>query len=86
MNVDVQPTFKVPESIPQDLLLIQDLVGEVSISHPLKVTPVLNPEPEDDDISSSAGEDDSEDELDEVEADLEVKTEENDDSPSPMKV
>jgi len=86
MNVDVQPTFKVPESIPQDLLLIRDLVVEVSISqaiHPLKATPVLNP---DDDISSSGGEDDSEDELDEVEADLEVKAEENDDSPSPMKV
>jgi len=77
--MDVQPAFKVPESLPQDLLLIRDLVGEVSASHAAKTSPaVTKPEANDDDISSSSSEDDSEDELDEVEADLDVKSEEED--------
>lgn len=85
MNV-VQPAFKVPESIPQDLLLIQGLIGEVSISPPTnlgKGSPAVKPEVEDDDISSSSSEDDSEDEVNEVEATLEV-TEEEDRVPPSM--
>ena len=84
MSVDFQPTFKVPEALPQDLLLIRDLVGELSVSHATKASPVTKSKVEDDDINSSGSEDDSDDELDEVEANLDVKSEE-DDGVSPPK-
>jgi hypothetical protein len=84
MSLDVQATFKVPEALPQDLLLIRDLVGELSVSHATNASPVTKSEAEEDDINSSSSEDDSEDELDEVEANLDVKSEE-DDGVSPAK-
>jgi H/ACA ribonucleoprotein complex non-core subunit NAF1 len=84
MSLDVQATFKVPEALPQDLLLIRDLVGELSVSHATNALPVTKSEAEEDDINSSSSEDDSEDELDEVEANLDVKSEE-DDGVSPAK-
>lgn len=72
--------FKVPDSIPQDLLLIQDIVG-------IRRQP-SEPEIEDDDINSSgssddsssddSSSDDSSDEVNEVEADLIVKDQEED--------
>jgi H/ACA ribonucleoprotein complex non-core subunit NAF1 len=88
MSANVQPAFKVPECIPQDLLLIQELVGEVSISQPTnsqKATILLKPEVEDDDINSSGSDDDSEDELDEVEAHLLVTGEEGNGVLPPVK-
>jgi H/ACA ribonucleoprotein complex non-core subunit NAF1 len=84
MSVDIHSTFKVPESIPQDLLLIQELVGEVSISQSTntqKASLSQKTEVEEDDIGSSGSEDNSEDELDEVEAGLVVIEEENDGDP-----
>jgi H/ACA ribonucleoprotein complex non-core subunit NAF1 len=83
MSVDIHSTFKVPESIPQDLLLIQELVGEVSISqsNTQKASLSQKTEVEEDDIGSSGSEDNSEDELDEVEAGLVVIEEENDGDP-----
>lgn len=72
--------FKVPDSIPQDLLLIQDIVG-------IRRQPP-EPEIEDDDINSSgssddsssddSSSDDSSDEVNEVEANLIVKDQEED--------
>jgi H/ACA ribonucleoprotein complex non-core subunit NAF1 len=73
MSVHIQPTFKIPESIPQDLLLIQNIIGDISqASQSSSVTKQVE-----DDISSSASEDDSDVELDEVEAHLAVTAEEN---------
>jgi H/ACA ribonucleoprotein complex non-core subunit NAF1 len=66
-------TFKVPQSIPQDLLLIQELIGapqpSTSVPQPLVEPPPIpspsKPEaPQDNDDISSSGEDtDSEDEI-----------------------
>lgn len=67
--------FKLPVSVPQDLLLIQDLVGEIPAAHdppkPIKLE-------ENDDISSSDSEPDSEGE---VEAGLDWKDEDMEDVP-----
>lgn len=76
MSVDAQQhMFKVPESIPQDLLLIHGLIGEI----PAQPTDRANSPPtavgNDDDINSSGSEVDSEDE---VEADLDVKIDDDD--------
>lgn len=75
--------FKVPDSIPQDLLLIQDIIG--TIQNPVQKQP---PETkiDDEDIDSSgssddsssddsSSDDDSSEEVDQVEADLIVKEE-----------
>lgn len=72
--------FKVPESIPQDLLLIHDLIGEIPAQPTTRNRsngpPVVHTEVDDDDeINSSGNEGDSEDE---VEADLDVKIEDDD--------
>lgn len=55
--------FKVPSTIPQDLLLIQDLIGDP----PPTAVAEHRPDSSDDDIASTDGEVESEDE---VEADL----------------
>jgi H/ACA ribonucleoprotein complex non-core subunit NAF1 len=75
--------FKLPNSIPQDLLLIQELVGA---PEPPKA-PVVQAKDEDsssdsDDISSSGSEDD-EDSEDEVAANLVVDGADDSDSASP---
>lgn len=63
--------FKLPQAIPQDLLLIQDIIGPLEVSDPA-VTPLSSlpqvpstgtVEKEDDDIGSSGEENDSEDEI-----------------------
>lgn len=53
--------FKIPSIIPQDLLLIQDLIGPV-------VPPIQPPEADTDDSVDSSGE--STDSVEEVEANL----------------
>jgi H/ACA ribonucleoprotein complex non-core subunit NAF1 len=66
--------FKVPSAIPQDLLLIQDLIGTPAL---LTETPTRISDPPnsgDDSIDSTDNEVDSEDE---VEADLLPRKEEN---------
>ena len=66
--------FKIPSAIPQDLLLIHDLVGEAPAPH----TP--EPHPVDDSIASSDSDTDSERE---VEADILAGVDEGkDDSPT----
>ncbi|KAG9314103.1 Gar1/Naf1 RNA binding region-domain-containing protein [Chiua virens] len=73
--MDTDFDFKVPSNVPQDLLLIQDLIGAVP---PPTVTPNLVPNSldssDDDSIASSDGEVESEAE---VEADLAVYDEDN---------
>ena len=74
--------FKVPDSIPQDILLIQAIVG----TNPVPRQP-LESKIEDEDIDSSgssddsssddSSSDDSSDEVNEVEADLIVKEQED---------
>ena len=63
--------FKVPQAIPQDLLLIQDIIGPLKASEPA-VTPLSLQSQvastsivgkEEDDIGSSGEENDSEDEI-----------------------
>ena len=85
MSANVHPGFKVPECIPQDLLLIQEPVGEVSISQPTNSQKAAILEVEDDDINSSGSDNDSEDELDEVEAHLLVTGEEGNGVLPPVK-
>lgn len=74
--------FKVPQSIPQDLLLIHDIIGIT------KNTPVLTPSQKlvvsstKDSIDSS--DDDENASEDEIEADLIVA--EDDEAPKPMHV
>lgn len=58
----VNEGFKIPSTIPQDLLLIQDLIGPVI--PPARPTPPVD---EDDSVSSSG---ESTDSADEVEANL----------------
>ncbi len=62
--------FKVPQAIPQDLLLIQDIIGPLKTAEP--VTPLSLQSQvastsivgkEEDDIGSSGEENDSEDEI-----------------------
>ncbi|KAF6766731.1 Gar1/Naf1 RNA binding region-domain-containing protein [Ephemerocybe angulata] len=69
--------FKIPDSIPQDLLLIQEMVG---VPEPPKPEPVQEMEEElgDDDISSSDGGDSE----DEIEAKLVLDTQEDSDPAS----
>jgi hypothetical protein len=59
--------FKVPANLPQDLLLIQDLVGEPTVPAPTTASArILSHKTEDDedeDIHSSESEIDSEDEI-----------------------
>lgn len=62
-------SFKVPLSLPQDLLLIQSLVGATEAIPSQKKAPSV---PIEDDIGSSGSEPDSEDE---IEAELVGKTE-----------
>lgn len=64
--------FKLPVSVPQDLLLIQDLVGEIQ---PTQTPPLSVKIDEDEDIGSSGSECDSENE---VAADLTCKNEDSD--------
>ncbi|RXW22690.1 hypothetical protein EST38_g3166 [Candolleomyces aberdarensis] len=76
--------FKVPVSIPQDLLLIQELVGLPERPR----TPVVEAKEEDsssdsEDISSSGSEDNSEDSEDEVAANLVVDGADDSDPQSP---
>ncbi|KAJ2927500.1 hypothetical protein H1R20_g9597, partial [Candolleomyces eurysporus] len=76
--------FKVPVSIPQDLLLIQELVGLPERPR----TPVVEAKDEDsssdsEDISSSDSEDNSEDSEDEVAAKLVVDGADDSDPPNP---
>ncbi|KIJ66237.1 hypothetical protein HYDPIDRAFT_26605 [Hydnomerulius pinastri MD-312] len=59
--------FKIPSSIPQDLLLIQDLVGTPP---PRSVTPKCHEDPSDSSDDSIASTDNEVDSEDEVEADL----------------
>lgn len=81
--------FKVPEVIPQDLLLIQDLVGDVGTSKaPAAALPV--DEDSTDTSSSSDSEDsssssDSEASIEEVEADLIPEQDEEEDKTSDPK-
>lgn len=78
--------FRVPQSIPQDLLLIQDIVGELPTTQALKVQKqVVKTRDEAEDISSSGSESDSEDELEEVEADLIVKVDDEEEDSIPPK-
>ncbi|KAI0094439.1 Gar1/Naf1 RNA binding region-domain-containing protein [Irpex rosettiformis] len=58
--------FKIPSIIPQDLQIIQDLVGE--LPQPLKAEVVVKPKVEDEDILSSDNEDGQSEK--EVEADI----------------
>ncbi|KAF5323539.1 hypothetical protein D9611_005585 [Ephemerocybe angulata] len=69
--------FKIPDSIPQDLLLIQEMVG---VPEPPKPEPVQEMEEDlgDDDISSSDGGDSE----DEIEAKLVLDTQEDSDPAS----
>ena len=66
--------FKVPNSIPQDLLLIQDIVGTNPVRRQL---PESNIEDSLDSSDDNSSDDDSSDEVDEVEADLIVKEQED---------
>ncbi|OAX40061.1 NAF1-domain-containing protein [Rhizopogon vinicolor AM-OR11-026] len=67
--------FKVPETIPQDILLIRDIVGHIPPPKPAFPKDVRDPiDSSDDSIASSSSEIDSEDE---VEADLLVPDEES---------
>lgn len=66
--------FKVPETIPQDILLIRDIVGYIPPANPDFQKDVRDSiDSSDDSIASSSNEIDSEDE---VEADLLVPDEE----------
>jgi hypothetical protein len=76
--------FKVPETIPQDLLLIQDIVADLFVPTPA----IPSPKPEippnsatEDSIDSSGSDSDSGDEVEEIEADLLVKIEDEDRKP-----
>jgi hypothetical protein len=55
--------FRVPVHLPQDLLLIHDLVGELEVPKPIVSNPRELPTLVDDCIDSSDGENASEDEI-----------------------
>lgn len=64
--------FKVPSAVPQDLQLIQDIIGVLPVPPaPVHKTPSPQPSsaPQDDNIDSSDGESDADSEK-EVEADI----------------
>jgi H/ACA ribonucleoprotein complex non-core subunit NAF1 len=61
--MDSRTGFKLPSALPQDLLLINELIGPIS---PLSTYPKPEPQsphPDDSDIASSNGEGDSEEEV-----------------------
>jgi H/ACA ribonucleoprotein complex non-core subunit NAF1 len=68
--------FKVPHTIPQDLLLIQDLVNEPFIPTQPAPASVTRNVSDDDCIDSSGSEGESEIEMKEIEADLLEKPDE----------
>ena len=72
--------FQVPVHLPQDLLLIHDLVGELEVPKPIVPNPRKLPTLVNDCIDSSDSENASEDE---VEADLVQKIENDSNSLEP---